>query len=452
MRRLSACIAIVVLWSLSAQAQEQQPQDKKESESAETPGLVLPNSDRLRVGLRFMAGYGFDGAQDSLGFEKQGRVGYIILSAAGKLSRHFRYLLEVNPVNETQPRPACGEENYFYPNAPQATGPNVSCSNDGRVMVDDYRFKALDTVSQQGPVRQAYLVYEAGSFGVKFGRFLLPIGFGWEDAGSLSSKDAPHIQRINTEANFGVLVQYQRSTADGRRFFTGSAAVVAGDGNKYHDYDYFYGIDGSQDSNSWQTVVLSATTEPVKGLDLRAAIKAGHTGSKVERLPNFYASKRNDNAIVLSGRYRPIRNITIFGESAQYTWGLMKTSAEMLGVESSPVEKNGYYAGADVWYPLSRSVRVGTVVTAEELSRDDALVKYMAGQGLYRAQLGKKERSTVIRVYTDITDAVRVGVYRNDLSNPFPWLSGIVPVDGPRAYQAGRGSNKWGMVVQFRVQ
>ena len=61
------------------------------------------------------------------------------------------------------------------------------------------------------------------------------------------------------------------------------------------------------------------------------------SGSKIERLPNFYASKRNDNAIVLSARYRPIQYVSIFAEDARYTWGLMASSATMLGLDPSRI-------------------------------------------------------------------------------------------------------------------
>jgi len=414
------------------------------------PGLRVPDTEKLRVGVRFMAGFGQDLSQASLGYENQGRVGYVIVSLAGKLSDRFGYLIEVNPVNETQPLPACGEAGTFYPNAPQPIGPNVTCHNDGRVRVDDYRFIALDPVMQQGPVRQAYLSFRSGPFGIKAGRFMLPIGFGWEEAGSVTAKDATHIQRINAEANFGFMIALTRRV-NGRRFAEVSVAGILGAGNNYHDYHYFYGIDGSLDSNASPTMLLSAAVEPVKGLEIRGALKRGHTGSKVERLPNFHATKRNNHALVASIRYQPVKYLTVFGEGVRYTWGLMRTSAELLGLDPAPVEKNGYYVGAEASYPITKTIRVGTVITREELSRDDALIKYLAGQGLYNVTMGRKERSMVLRFYADISNTVRVGVYRNDLSNPFPWVSGIAPVSGQRAYQ-GRGNDKYGVTVQFRLQ
>lgn len=37
------------------------------------------------------------------------------------------------------------------------------------------------------------------------------------------------------------------------------------------------------------------------------------------------------------------------------------------------------------------------------------------------------------------------------MSNPFPWVSGIDPIDGPRAF-TGRGTDKWGLVVRFNLE
>jgi hypothetical protein len=90
------------------------------------------------------------------------------------------------------------------------------------------------------------------------------------------------------------------------------------------------------------------------------------------------------------------------------------------------------------------------VVTREELSRDDSLIKFLAEQDRLRVSMGKTERSTVFRWYAQIADSVTLAFYRNLLSNPFPWVSGIEPISGPRAF-TGRGSDKWGIVVRFQV-
>ena len=410
-------------------------------------GVPIPTSERVRLNIRFMAGYGVDWSHYDIGNEAQGRIGYAIIELTGKISDRFSYRFEVNPVQETQPLPACGDRNYFYPNEPQTFGPNVACDNNGRMRVDDYKFVGLDVLAQQGPVRQAYLAYqsESGFLGGRFGRFQLPIGFDWEDAGSLTAKDATHIQRINAEANFGMMVSFNW------RMATLSAAAVLGDGNRFHDYDYFYSIDSSFDTNSGLTGLVSGILRPVPSLDLRLAQKFGQTGSRVEPLPNFYASKRNDRSTVASVRYRPLPHAAIFGEYAWYTWGLVSSSAELINLpELSPVRKNGFYVGGDASVPLGATLRIGTTITHEVLDRDDSLIKYLWLQNLYGVRPGEEERSTAYRFYLDLGRHVRMAAYVTNLFNPFPQVSGITPVAGPRAY-VGFGDNKWGLVGRFSL-
>ena len=421
----------------------------KASEDEPLQGVALPDTEKLRVRLHFMAAWVEDPANASLGFEKQGRIGFVIVGLSGKLNDKLRYLVEINPVNETQPLAACGEANYFFPNAfnlVQGAGPKVPCHPDGRMRVDDYRYVALDPVRQQGLIRQAYLEYAGHSFGLRFGRFLLPIGLTWEETGAMTAKDTPHVSRINTEANFGVGLSWKRGTVA-----RVNAAAVLGDGNRFRDYDYFYLIDGSMDSNSALTGLVSGSVYPITQVEVRGAYKFGYTGSKVERLPNFFASKRNDQAIVASVRYTPNGFVTVFGEYAHYTWGLTKTSAAMLGLNEDPVVKPGYYIGATGSYPLGR-FRIGGSIVGEELSRDDSLVTLMAGLGMYRAELGNKERETIYRLWLDTPGGVRIGWFLNDHSNPFPQLSGIVAVDGPTAYQNTRSGTQTGFAVHFRLQ
>ena len=230
-----------------------------------------------------------------------------------------------------------------------------------------------------------------------------------------------------------------------------TAAAFLGDGNKFRDYDYFYFQDGSLDSNSALTTLFSGRVEPIQGLDLRAAWKKGFTGSKVERVPNFFASKRHDDAVVLSAQYRVNDFARIFGEYARYTWGLTETSAQLLGLETGPLTKPGYYVGTELSAPITGNVRVGTVITHEALSRDDSLISYLSLQG-FDVTLGEKERSTAYRVYADFSDRVTVALLRNNHSNPYLWVSGIEPVLGANPDAANSGSDKWGLVVRFRVQ
>src|SRR5580704_11419230 len=92
--------------SASAQTQAQNPLSPGATSDASADpaggsGLALPDSNRLRFTIDFMAGYGTDRANATLGFERQGRVGYAILTAFGELNRRVSYRLAVNPVAET---------------------------------------------------------------------------------------------------------------------------------------------------------------------------------------------------------------------------------------------------------------------------------------------------------------------------------------------------------------
>lgn len=446
-RPMSRCLAVVALLlflgipALHAQQSEQDDAAKKDG------GYPLPNSERLRISVQLAAGYGVDEAENSrLGFEAQGRVGWAVVSLFGKLSDRFSYRLEVNPVNESAPLPACGTPTFFYPNAVQNIGPNVRCENGGDKRVDDYKFIALDPLSQQGPIRQAYVDYRSGWFGLRFGRFILPLGFGWQEAGSFTAKDATHIQRLDAEANFGFQSTFARSRADGSQLAVLHLAAVVGDGSRNHDYDYFYFADPSLDSNSALTGILSGSIRPFRKLEIRTAYKRGYTGSKVEYFPNYFADKHNDFATLLSAEWRPVRFGRVFGEYARYVWGPTRTSALLVGADPAPIKKDGYYVGGEASYPLAKRLTLGVNLTREDLSRDDSLVKYLAARGLYDVAMGEKERDTVLRFHAKVGDYLTAGIYRMWLDNPFPQASGIVAVEGPGAYQGG-GSNRWGFVL-----
>jgi hypothetical protein len=349
-------------------------------------------------------------------------------------------------VNESSPLPACGTPTFFYPNAAQNIGPNVRCENDGDKRVDDYKFIALDPLSQQGPLRQAYLDYRSGWFGMRVGRFILPLGFGWQEAGSFTAKDATHIQRLDAEASFGFESTAARKRSDGSELAVLHFAGIIGDDSRNHDYDYFYFADPSLASKSGPTVILSGSIRPFRELEIRAAYQDGYTGSKVEYFPNYFADKHNDFAKLLSAEWRPTRFGRVFGEYAGYVWGPTATSALLVGADPTPIKKDGYYAGGEVNYPLTKGLKLSANLTREELSRDDSLIKYLAALDLYGVTMGKKERDTVLRFRADLGEYVTAGVYRMWLDNPFPQVSGIVAVEGPGAYQ-GRGSNRWGLVL-----
>lgn len=314
-----------------------------------------------------------------------------------------------------------------------------------------YKFVALDLYNQQGPVREAFLSYGLlDLLTLDFGRFVLGKGLDAEEAGTMSSKDATRIQRINAETNFGFRFRWSRRAASRRLPVVAmSVAGFLGDGNRNKDYAYMYFERGDLDSNSGLTALYTLSFAPVDPLDIRVSVQRGFSGSKVERLPHYFASKRNDHAVIISGRYQPVRQVAVFGEWVNYTWGITATSAAMLGHNTETVQKDGYYAGAEVSQRIGR-VLFGGSFTQEKISRDDSLVRYLVETGMPHVSLGEYDRGRIARFFVDIA-GVRIGAYRNMDSTPFPWLSGISPVSGERAMQS-RGTSKWGLVARTQIE
>ena len=417
-------------------------------------GVPLADGERLRISGTFIAGWSHDGAQAQLGFEKQGRVAQATITFAGRVTSRVRYLVSFNPVNEVPAKPACGEANFFFPNDPTiyVAGPRVPCDPErGHKRVDTYNTYALDYINQQGPLREGYVDWQiSNAVGARFGRFILPIGFAPLEVGSWTAKDLTRIQRLNAEANFGLMLGYSHRAASGEPLFEAAVLGVLGDGNRQNDYDWFYFADTSLDTNSALTAVATVRARPHRSFDLRAAYKKGFTGSKVERLPSYWASKRNDDALVASARVQLHSTLSVFGEYARYVWGPAETSAEMLQIDPEPIVKPGYYFGTTFEVPVGGRTSVGVTATREELSRDDSLVKYLNLTNQYGVEMGKKDRGTVVRVYVDVARLVTVGGFWADVSNPYPWISGSWPVDGPAAF-TGRAPDRYGIAVVVRA-
>ena len=448
---------LFILCSASAAFAQQKPGDPPPDNSAVNVfGFTFDQSERLRLGGELMVGWSHDGAQAALGFEKQGRVGWAILSVSGRVSDRVRYFVSVNPVSETRSRPACGERDFFFPNDPAlfaGTGPIVKCDEeDGLKRVDTYNTFSLDYITQQGLLREGYLDLSVSNHvSVRGGRFIVPIGFAPREVGATSAKDMARITRLNAEANFGAMVAFSTRRDDDTPLFDAGAMVVLGEGNREKDYDWFYFVNTSLDTNSAVTAVASFRVMPVKSVDLRGAYKKGYTGSKVERLPSYWASKRNDDAIVASLKISPVSWASVFGEYAHYRWGPTLTSGELVGIPAlDPIDKTGYFMGALLDVPVSSRVRVGGSITREELLRDDSLIQYLALNDLYGVTMGKKDRALIARGFVDINRLVNVGFFWVDVSNPFPWVSGSWPVSGPVAF-TGRAPDRVGLSVTVKT-
>lgn len=457
-RLRSLCTAIALLTFLTAApafAQQTAPAPEPVADAVDFFGFTFSQSERFKFGGELVMGWSHDGAQAALGFEKQGRVGMAILSVAGKVSDHVRYFVSVNPVSETNVRPSCGEKDFFFPNDPNlyaGIGPIVKCDvEDGLKRVDTYNTSSLDYITQQGILREGYIDWGiAGGVSLRGGRFILPIGFAPRDVGAATAKDMTRITRLNAEANFGAMLAFSARRGD-RSVFDAGVMAVLGDGNREKDYDWFYHVNTSFDTNSAITVVASARLAPIKALDVRAAYKKGYTGSKVERLPNYWASKRNDDALVVSVKVSPTSWASVFGEYAKYKWGPTVTSGELVGIPDLPaIDKPGYFMGALFDVPVAGKVRAGASVVREELSRDDSLVQYLELNNLYGVSMGKKDRALAVRAFVDVNRLVNVSFFWMDVSNPFPWASASWPVTGPVAF-TGREPDRIGVTVSVRT-
>jgi hypothetical protein len=447
----AAALLLYAASTISAQTQPAPP----EPETVNIFGTQLGPDERLHISATFIAGWSHDGAQAQLGFEKQGRVAQATITFAGRVSERVRYLVSFNPVNEVHAKPACGEQDFFFPNDPSlyTAGPIVPCDPErGHKRVDTYNTYALDYINQQGPLREGYVDWRASdSLTARFGRFILPVGFAPLEVGSWLSKDLTRIQRLNAEANFGLMLGYAYRGSGGEPVFEAAVMGVLGDGNRQNDYDWFYFADTSLDTNSALTTVATVRGQPHRTVDLRLAYKKGFTGSKVERLPSYWASKRNDDALVASARVHVHPTLLVFGEYARYVWGPASTSAEMLGIDPEPIDKPGYYFGATFEVPVKGRTRAGVTLTREELSRDDSLVKYLALNQLYGVEMGKKDRGTIARAYVGISRLITFGLFWADISNPYPWISGSWPVSGPRAF-TGRTPDRYGVAVVVQTK
>jgi hypothetical protein len=247
------------------------------------------------------------------------------------------------------------------------------------------------------------------------------------------------------------MVVVSKRRDDDRPLFDTALMAVLGDGNREKDYDWFYFVNTSLDTNSAITMAATMRIAPVKAFELRGAYKKGYTGSKVERLPSYWASKRNDDAIVASLKISPASWASIFGEYAHYRWGPTLTSGELVGIPAlEPIDKTGYYMGGQLDVPVSARVRVGGSVTREELLRDDSLIQYLSLNNLYGVTMGKKDRLLIARGFVDVNRLVNVSFFWVDVSNPFPWVSGSWPVTGPVAF-TGRSPDRVGFAVTVRT-
>ncbi len=426
-----------------------EPQREKASR-----GFVFANG-RLRFGIDLSFGLVHDATLiETMGRERQIKPAFINLSVAGTVNDHLSFTVVINPVDDgVVPRPyvpgANDRRTYFFPNQPEGRG--VVSDPEGLYKVDDYKHSGFDPILQQGLLRVGYLDIhsKAGSTGRRFGalvgRAYVPQGFGVDEVSWYSAKDLTHIQRINFQADNGVFL-YMTD-----RRFRLDLATITGNGNPYHDYGYFDFTDEAEDKNSAVGFVGTARWLD-KHYTVGVSYRKNYVNSRIEDSISLQLSKHNDDAIVASVSVSPVRMIRVYGEYARYTWGIAATSAQLLPGPAvvTPVEKPGYYIGLDVMSPKTPLGTWKGTFLREELSRDDSLVAFAAANRMFGVSLGKRERTTILKVETEVMDNLSLYGFWSDVSNPFPELSALKPISGAGSDIVPSG-RRYGFGVRLRM-
>jgi hypothetical protein len=445
MPKVVVCLAVFLVWSCvagSAAAQDQPPS-------------VTIGGRQITLGIDFSFAGVYDQAlRESMGRERQIKPAFLNLSVGGSVNDHLSYLVVVNPAPDGPvPRPYVPGPNdprtYFFPNQPEGRG--VSSDPEGLYKVDDYKFSAFDPIVQEGMLRVGYIdvhsTAPAGArrFGMLLGRAYVPQGFGLDEVTWYTAKDLTHIQRINFEADNGLFL-YMTD-----RRLSVNLVGVTGNANPYHDYGYFDFTDATEDKNSAVALVGSARWTSDR-YALGVSYRKNYINSRIEDATSVQLSKHNDNAVVVSASVRPADAVRVFGEYARYTWGLAATSAELLPGPpvASPVIKPGFYVGIEVTSPLTRFGQWKASATGERLSRNDALVAWVAANGLYGARLGEYERTIIVKAETKLMGNVSIFGFWVDESNPFPKLSAIQALSGAGSDPAP-GGRRVGFGFRFRL-
>lgn len=421
---------------------------------ASNPPPLTIGAHTFHVGVDFAFAAVTDRSQqETLGRERQIKVPYANLSLSADVGEHFSFFVMINPANdEAVPKPYIpspdDRRTFFFPNQPEGRG--VASDPNGIKDVDDYKYSQLDPIIQQGALRLGYLDIHTTDrrFGMVLGRNYVAQGFSLADVVWFTAKDLTHIQRINAQADNGVTLYYStpRVRVD--------LAAITGNANPFHDYGYFDFTDASEDKNSALGAVATARfTLPKPKLTVGGTYRKNFLNSRIEDSISIQLSKHNDDAVIGFLSIEPVHDVRVFGEAVRYTWGLAKTSADLLPgpANESPVYKAGYYVGADVSSPQTRLGKWGATVTREELSRDDALVAFADANGLFGVKLGKKERSTIVKVQLQTGKELTLFGFVNLLSNPFPQLSALVPISGTGAGEAA-SDKKIGVGIRFRLK
>ena len=383
-----------------AEAPTSRPGSGGRSDRGDIPSTLSLGGGRFAFGADLVFAAVHDQAQHAaMGRERQMKPAYAILSALGEVNPHISYRIEMNAVQDSLvPRPYSphpdDRRTYFFPNQPEGRG--VTSDPSGLYKVDFYKHPGLDPIIQQGFLRVAYVDIQDARrrYGLRVGRFYVPRGLGLEDAVWFTGRDLTHIQAIDTVADNGASVYYNAGRA--RLELTG----ISGNGNPYHDYGYFDFTDPTEEKNAGIGLLVNGRLRFGR-VELGGTYQENSLNSRIEDAISTQLSKHNDGALLLFGSARPAGFLRVFGQYARYEWGLAASSAALHPepIPETPVIKDGYFWGADVFGPDTPIGRWGLTFTNEVLSRDDSLVAYAAARGLFGVTMGRQERSQIVKAH-----------------------------------------------------
>lgn len=430
--------------------------DKAEESSSSdirVPYLTWGNR-KVFFGVDFSFASVYDNSlRGSMGRERQIQPAFVVMSAYGDYNDRVSYRVEVNPVDSSiYPRPYEPSPDdrrvYFFPNRPDSESGKRGVVSDpaGLYNVDDYKNTGLDPYHQMGGLRVGYFDFHTKSrrVGAVVGRFKVPQGLDLDGVVWFTAKDLTKIQLVDAAVDNGLMLYYQT----GRMRL--ELAGIMGNGSPFHDYG-FYDFTRGEDKNSAVGTMARGTYKPFSKLLVGGSVKHNYANSRLEDSTTLHTSKRYDNAFTGFARWEQSQYLTVYGEVVRYKWGLRDSSAELMNgpTPATPLFKDGYYMGFDASSPKFRFARFKLTYVRSELDRDDSLVSWAAANNMFGATLGKKERSSIIKVQGEIGEHLSVFFFLHQLSNPFPELSAIKPIAGPGVDSTANNA-KHGMGLRFR--
>jgi hypothetical protein len=281
---------------------------------------------------------------------------------------------------------------------------------NGLKRVDTYNTFSLDYITQQGILREGYVDWGSADHCLAARRPLHPAdrlraarrrrdlgeGHGAHHPPQRRGQLRRHVRRIGAPRHALDLRRRRDgplATATARRTTTGSTSSTA------------------------RSIPTAPSPSPLRAraaveqLDARC-LQAGLTGSKVERLPSYWASKRNDDALVVSLKVSPAKVGLGVRGVREIQVGTDHHVGELVGIPTlGPIEKPVITWARSSKRRSAARIHVGGSITREEITRDDSLIQYLSLNHLYDVSMGKKDRNLIARGFVDVNRLVNVNFF-----------------------------------------